>query len=141
GTTYRLLARCRSVAFINEPLYDYLQDRPGNITHSFNRSVYDIFDMIDLTLNDYRELGIYDTYYEELKYLGGINLLECLKKTRTVDDLKEALDYVEACFDYIERTWPEFPKCTRTIGTERYDFIYRNRFLLKQYLKYKHRKG
>ena len=40
GTTYRLLARCRKIAFLNEPLYDYLVDRPGNLTSQFSFSAY-----------------------------------------------------------------------------------------------------
>ena len=39
GTTYKLLLKARSIAFVNEPLYDYLADRPGNITQSF-KDVY-----------------------------------------------------------------------------------------------------
>jgi len=137
GTTYRLIARCRRIAFLHEPLYNYLQDRPGNITHSFNRSVYDIMDMIDLTIDDYKDLGIYDTYYEELKYLGCVNILECLKKTRGVADVREAERFVDACFSYIKQRWPEYPACTRKLNREKYDFIYMNQTLLKLYLKYR----
>ena len=137
GTTYRLIARCRRIAFVHEPLYNYLQDRPGNITHSFNRSVYDIMDMRNMTMNDYKELGIYDAYYEELKYLGCVNILECLKKTRGVADVDEALRFVDTCFSYIKEHWPEYPACTRRLNREKYDFIYMNRTLLRLYLKYR----
>ncbi|MCR5449864.1 MAG: glycosyltransferase [Solobacterium sp.] len=140
GTTYRLLARCDKVAFINEPLYDYLQDRPGNITHQFNFSVYHVLDMVKLTLDDYKNLGIYETYYEELKCLGARNILECLKKTRNVNDKKMTEKFVQVCFWYIKNNWPEFPKCRYPILREKNDWIYANERILRLYLAYRRRK-
>lgn len=140
GTTYRLLARCDKVAFINEPLYDYLQDRPGNITHQFNFSVYHVLDMVKLTLDDYKNLGIYETYYEELKCLGSRNILECLKKTRNVNDKKMTEKFVQVCFWYIKNNWPEFPKCRYPILREKNDWIYANERILRLYLAYRRRK-
>ena len=140
GTTYRLLARCEKVAFINEPLYDYLQDRPGNITHQFNFSVYHVLDMVKLTIDDYKNLGIYDQYYEELKCLGARNILECLKKTRNVNDKKMTEKFVQVCFWYIRNNWPEFPKCRYPILREKNDWIYANPHILKLYLAYRRKK-
>lgn len=140
GTTYRLLARCDKVVFINEPLYDYLQDRPGNITHQFNFSVYHVLDMVKLTLDDYKNLGIYETYYEELKCLGSRNILECLKKTRNVNDKKMTEKFVQVCFWYIKNNWPEFPKCRYPILREKNDWIYANERILRLYLAYRRRK-
>ncbi|MBQ6490061.1 MAG: glycosyltransferase family 2 protein [Solobacterium sp.] len=139
-TTYRLLARCDKVAFINEPLYDYLQDRPGNITHQFNFSVYHVLDMVKLTLDDYKNLGIYETYYEELKCLGARNILECLKKTRNVNDKKMTEKFVQVCFWYIKNNWPEFPKCRYPVLREKNDWIYANERILRLYLAYRRRK-
>ncbi|MBQ6221481.1 MAG: glycosyltransferase family 2 protein [Solobacterium sp.] len=137
GTTYRLLARADKIAFVKEPLYDYLQDRPGNLTHLFNMSVYCVLDMIKLTIDDYKRLGIYEKYYEELKYLGGINILECLKKTRDCTDYAMADEFIKVCFWYIKNTWPEFPKCKYNIYREKYDWIYGNPLFLKVYLFYR----
>ena len=94
-------------------------------------------DMMNMIMDDYKELGIYDTYYEELKYLGCVNILECLKKTRGVSDVGEALRFVDTCFSYIKEHWPEYPACTRRMNREKYDFIYMNRTLLRLYLKYR----
>ncbi|MBQ1467331.1 MAG: glycosyltransferase family 2 protein [Solobacterium sp.] len=137
GTTYRLLARADKIAFVNEPLYDYLQDRPGNLTHLFNMSVYCVLDMIKMTIDDYKRLGIYEKYYEELKFLGGINILECLKKTRDCTDYAMADEFIKVCFWYMKNTWPEFPKCKYNIYREKYDWIYGNSLFLKIYLFYR----
>lgn len=136
GTTYRLLARAQKIAFVNEPLYNYLQDRPGNITHQFNFSVYHVLDMIKLVIDDYKKMGIYDTYYEELKYLGIVNIMECLKKTRTVSDEKMVTKFIQVSFWFMRNTWPEFPKCKYKILREKNDWIYSNEMILNLYLKY-----
>ena len=135
GTTYRLLARAEKVTFVNEPLYDYLKDRPGNITGEFNMRAYHVLDMVKITLDDFKRLGIYERYYEELKYLGGVNILECLKKTRTCTDTKLVNEYIDVCFWYLKQNWPEFPKCRYPICREKYDWIYAHKGFLKLYLK------
>ena len=141
GTTYRLLARAKKVAFVNQPLYDYLKDRPGNITGEFNMRAYHVLDMVKITLDDYKKLGIYEKYYEELKFLGGVNILEWLKKTRTCTDYDLVNEYIDVCFWYIKQNWPEFPKCRYPIEREKYDWIYTHKALLKAYLSLKHRKA
>lgn len=144
GTTYRLLLRARKVAFLDEPLYDYLVDRPGNITSAFNMKAYHVLDMVKITMDDYKKLGVYDTYYEELKFLGGVNILECLKKTRDCEDEKLVSKYIQVCFWFIHNNWPEFPKCKYNICREKNDWIYTNENRLRMYLKLrrmKNRKG
>ena len=141
GTTYRLLARAEKIVFVNQPLYDYLKDRPGNITGEFNMRAYHVLDMVKITLDDYKNLGIYDRYYEELKFLGGVNILECLKKTRTCTDRKLVDEYIDVCFWYLKQNWPEFPKCRYPICREKYDWIYAHKGLLKLYLKLRARRG
>jgi len=140
GTTYRLIARASKVAFVNEPLYDYLKDRPGNITGAFNMKAYHVLDMVKITLDDFKKLGIYDQYYEELKFLGSVNILECLKKTRDCNDEKMVDKYIDVCFWYIENNWPEFPKCKYRILREKNDWIYSNKTILKAYLRHRRRK-
>ena len=137
GTTYRLIPRCKGIVFIKEALVNYLQDRPGNITQQFNNRVYHIFDMIQLLIDDYKALGIYETYYEELKFLGSVNILECLKKTRNIMDSELAKKFVEDSFDFIHKTWPEFPKCKYPIEREKYDWVYTHESILKMYLSYR----
>jgi len=140
GTTYRLLARCRKIAFLNEPLYDYLVDRPGNLTSQFSFSAYHVLDMIKITADDFKANGWYEQYYEELKYLAGVNIMECLKKTRDVQDAKMVDKYIDVCFWFLNRNWPEFPRCKYKICREKNDWIYVNPTRLKLYLNYRRKK-
>lgn len=135
GTTYRLLLKCNKIAFINEPLYNYLADRPGNITSTFNMNAYHVLDMVKINLDYYKLNGVYEKYYEELKYLGGINILENLKKTRNVSDVAMVDKYIDVCFYVIKREWPEFPKCKYNILRQKNDWVYAYKNILKLYLK------
>ena len=135
GTTYRLLLKCKKIAFVNEALYNYLVDRPGNITSAFNFNVYHVLDMVKITCDYYKEMGVYDDYYEELKFLAGINILECLKKTRNCDDQKMVEKYIDVCFFDINNNFPEFPKCKYQILRQKNDWIYAHKNVLKFYLR------
>ena len=92
-------------------------------------------------MDDYKTLGIYDAYYEELKYLAGVNILECLKKTRDVQDRKMTEKFIQVCFWFLRNNFPEFPKCRYRILREKYDWIYANPALLRRYLSYRRRKA
>lgn len=135
GTTYRLLARAERICFLHQPYYNYLVDRPGNITLQFNQRTYQIFDMIQMVLDDYRTLGLDQQYYEELKYLGGVNILECLKKTRSCADLKADDAFIDAAFAFLQEHWPEFPACRYPILQQKHDAIYASPRKLKAYLR------
>ena len=135
GTTYKLLLKAKSIAFVNEPLYDYLADRPGNITQSFNKKAYHILNMAEETMNYYREEGVFDQYYEELKYLACVNIIENLKKTRTVKDRKLVDEYIDACFAFIHTQFPDYPECRYPINRQKNDWIYMRPQALKAYLR------
>ena len=81
------------------------------------------------------EMGVYDDYYEELKFLAGINILECLKKTRNCDDQKMVEKYIDVCFFDINNNFPEFPKCKYQILRQKNDWIYAHKNVLKFYLR------
>jgi hypothetical protein len=95
---------------------------------------YHVLDMVKITLDDFKRLGIYETYYEELKFLGGVNILECLKKTRECTDRKLVNEYIDVCFMDIRNNWPEFPKCRYKIEREKNDWVYTDPLRLKLYL-------
>ena len=141
GTTYRLLAKANKIAFVNKPLYNYLVDRPENLTSKFDKRTYNVMDMMDININFYKQLGIYDEMKEELKYLGCVNILECLKKTRNSSDKQLCDDFIDASFKYIYEHWPDFPKCKYQILREKNDWIYANPTRLKLYLSYRRLMG
>ena len=137
GCTYRLLLECKKVVFIDVPLYNYLVDRPGNITTQFNERIMHVLDMMQINIDAFKAKGVYEKYYEELKYLAGVNIMECLKKTRDVvyDDLVKR--FVDKAFAFLKENFPDFPKGKYEMLRQKNDWIYANKFVLKLYLTYK----
>lgn len=134
GTTYKLMLKANQICFINEPLYDYLADRPGNISQQFNQKTYHILDMIEEIVEYYKKENKFHLYYNELMFIAGINTMECLKKTRNINDDKAVKQFIDDCFKYIEKTFPNFPKCKYEICRQKNDWIYANPRVLKFYL-------
>lgn len=135
GTTYKLLLKAKRIAFINEPLYDYLADRPGNITQQFNMKTYHILDMSNEILTYYKNEGCFAQYRDELMFLVSVNIMECLKKTRNINDKKLVDQFIDDCFQFIKKEFPDFPKCKYKIFRQKNDWIYANKSILKTYLK------
>lgn len=134
GTTFRLMLKARHISFINEPLYNYLADRPGNISQEFNFKAYHILDMVKINCDFYKTNNVYEEFYEELKFLAGVNIMECLKKTRNCNNHKMVNKYIDVCFYDIEQNWSEFPQCKYPILREKNDWIYAHKKVLKFYL-------
>lgn len=134
GTTYKLMLKANKISFIHEPLYNYLADRPGNITQQFNMKTYHIIDMVDEIVRYYKQEGCFEHYYEECLYIAGINIMECLKKTRNVNDPQEVNRFIDACFAYLNKEFPKFPKCKYEICRQKNDWIYTSPTRLKFYL-------
>ena len=45
--------------------------------------------------------------------------------------------FIQVCFWYMRKTWPEYPKCRYPVLREKYDWIYADEKLLKMYLAVK----
>ncbi len=137
GTTPKLLYLAHRIGFLHEPLYDYLIDRPNNITQEKNERIYHILKMCESFVSFYREKGAFEKYYEELKYLSSINILYSLKKLPFFTDKAFVDGFIDATFTWIRRNFPDFPKCRYMLYTYKEDRIYLNRQLLQLYLAYK----
>lgn len=140
GTTYRLLAMAKAIVFVNEPLYNYRKDRPGNITGDFNGKVMHILDMVQLLVSFYKQNHLDRQYAQELMYVGCINIMECLKKTPNAADHALAFAFVDQAFAYMKTAWPHFPWCRYSLWKQKYDWIYTSRTLLRLYLQRRYRR-
>ena len=136
GTTPKLLFFAKSIGFINKPLYNYLIDRPNNISQERNERIYHIFDMCDSFINFYKENNIFEEYYEELKYLTIINVVWSLKKLPYYRDKTFVNKFVDDAFKYLKDNFSDFPKSKYSLYTNKEDKIYLNKYLLKAYLFY-----
>jgi len=137
GTTFKLLLHTRKIRFLNIPLVNYLVDRSGNITTTYDKKIYDILAMVKVNNDYYMEEGYFLTYYEELKYITVRNVLECLKKTAYMSEREFVMKFIDDSFAYIKKYFPDYRKTKYQLKQERFDNIYLNPFLCKLYYRYK----
>jgi Glycosyltransferases involved in cell wall biogenesis len=137
GTTFKLLLHTRKIRFLNIPLVNYLVDRSGNITTTYDKKIYDILAMVKVNNDYYMEEGYFLTYYEELKYITVRNVLECLKKTAYMSEREFVMKFIDDSFACIKKYFPDYRKTKYQLKQERFDNIYLNPFLCKLYYRYK----
>lgn len=125
GTTYRLLLHCNKVSFIREPLYNYIVDRSGNITSSINLlKARDILFNCQYNISYYKKNNCFDKYYEQLKYLSGINIVETLRKCNQIPYNSEVKAFVKQCFNFLKENFNEYPNCIYNLNVRKDDWIY-----------------
>jgi glycosyltransferase involved in cell wall biosynthesis len=136
GTTFRYLTFCERVGFIHEPLYNYLADRPNNITQQVDTKIDHILDMVQLNLDFFKSKHIFDVYYEELKYLSVINLMYSFRKLTQFTDRRFVFEFIDRTFDLIKSNFPDYPKSKYPIQNVPNARIYLSRRNLKAYYVY-----
>lgn len=136
GTTYPLLLKSNKVVFIKEPLYEYVVDRSGNITGDVNiKRLRDILFECDRTVKFFKDNNEFDNYYEELKYLCGINIIETLRKCIHSEFNEEARDFIMESFEFLRDNFKDYPKCKYNLKVRKDDWVYLNEDILMIYLK------
>lgn len=68
ATIPNILSNCKSIEYIDKPLYLYRQ-REGSIIYSFTDKTKDVFACLNNVFDFYKNNNIFDKYYEELEYL------------------------------------------------------------------------
>ena len=81
GTTAKLMYLSKKIAYLDLPLYNYLIDRPNNITRQIDNKIYHIIDMSKEILDYYQAQNVYENYYDELNFLVERNLITALRKS------------------------------------------------------------
>lgn len=137
GTTAKLLYLANKISFISHPLYNYLIDRPNNISQEKNEKIYHTLAMCESIISFYKDNSVFEEYYEELKCLCIKNILWSLRKLPYYTDKKFVNKFIDDAFDFIKKYFEDFPKSKYSLYTYKEDKIYLNKFLLKSYLFYK----
>lgn len=136
GTTFRYLYFCKRVGFIQRPLYNYLADRPNNLTQQVDLKIDHILAMIQINLDFYKSQNAFEDNKEALKYLSGINLLSSLRKLPRLTDQDFVFSFIDTSFNLMKQDFPDFPKCDYPLRKEAHAFIYLHPNLLKWYYRY-----
>ena len=103
GTTPKLLLKTNKIDYLDIPLYNYIIDRPDNITSKIDNKLYDIFVMCSNIIDYYKENRKYDDYKEELDYLCSINLIQALRKVVTLKNKEFVYKFIDDTSEFINK--------------------------------------
>ena len=132
GTTPKLLLKSTRVGYLNLPLYNYLIDRPNNITDQIDKKLYHIADMAKEILDYYKEQNCYNSYVDELEYLIRRNFIQSLRKAMRLQDLHFVLKFIDDLFDLSDIYFKD-SQHRYQLAEERSDEVYLSRFKCKLY--------
>lgn len=107
---YRLIPFVKSIGFVNENLYYYVQ-REGSITKTFDDRLYCYVDNWNGIVNFYKEKGLYSKYYEELEYSYVRYLYASfIKQSSNYKDKKNFTKTVEMAMKNVKAYFPDYRK-------------------------------
>ena len=136
GTTAKLMYLSDKIAYLDKPLYDYLIDRPNNITRQIDNKIYHIIDMSKEILDYYQEQNVYEDYYDELNYLVERNLITSLRKSVKLKDKEFVFKFIDDVFEFKKKYFYRKNK-KYNVKCAKDDIVYLNKSLLKFYFLYK----
>lgn len=137
GTTSKLLALAQKISYLVCPLYNYLLDRPNNITSQVDKKIDHILAMVEEILNWYRQQELFEEYRLELEALCFQNYRNSLRKAVKMADGKFVNQFIDRVFDSYEKYFSRREKNPYISRETRFDFVYENRFWCKCYGLYR----
>lgn len=140
GTTPKLLLRANKICYLNKPLYNYLIDRPNNITAQIDNKLYHIVDMAKEVMDYYKKENVYDEYVDEFEYLIKRNFIQSLRKAMKLKDLNFVYKFIDDIFK-VEKEYFKDSSHKYNIIEEDGDDVYLSKFKCKMYYLYRKLRG
>ncbi len=140
GTTPKLLLKANKIAYLNKPLYNYLIDRPNNITAQIDNKLYHIIDMAKEVMDYYQKENVYEEYIDEFEYLIKRNFIQSLRKAMKLKDIKFVYKFIDDIFK-VEKEYFKDSGHKYNIIEEDGDDVYLSKFKCKMYYLLKRLKG
>lgn len=136
GITGILLHKAKSIQIINKPLYNYIIDRPDNITSKADDKLYHVIEMSKEIIDYYQKEGVFNEYIEELEFLVKSNCIQALRKAMVIKDKKFVNKFIDDINFFINQ---HFSRANQTYDKyfDNHDNIYLSRLLTKIYYFFK----
>ena len=140
GTTPKLLLRANKICYIDRPLYNYLIDRPNNITAQIDNKLYHIIDMAKEVMDYYQKENVYFEYVDEFEYLIKRNFIQSLRKAMKLKDLNFVYKFIDDIFK-VENEYFKDSSHKYNIIEEDGDDVYLSKIKCKMYYLYRKLRG
>ena len=132
GTTGKLLLKANKVEYLNKPLYNYIIDRPNNITSQVDNKLYHNIDMCKEIVEYYKKENVFEEYKEELEYLVKANCIQSLRKSMNIEDKKFVYKFIDDVF-VLFNTYFKDAKHTYYDHFDKHDQVYLSKIKCKLY--------
>lgn len=140
GTTAKLLFFAGKIGYENKAYYNYLIDRPNNITRMIDEKIYHIIDMCKEITEFYIKHDYFKETYDELYYLVNTNLIQSLKKAMKLKDRDFVFKFIDDVFTFRKNYFSKKSK-KYDLLEERTYIVYLHKDLCKLYYLYNRRKN
>lgn len=140
GTTAKLLFFAGKIGYENKAYYNYLIDRPNNITRMIDEKIYHIIDMCKEITEFYIKHDYFKETYDELYYLVNTNLIQSLKKSMKLKDRDFVFKFIDDVFAFRKNYFSKKSK-KYDLLEERTYIVYLHKDLCKLYYLYNRRKN
>lgn len=109
-TTYPLLACANKISKVDEPLIYYVLKREGSITATYSRKQLQLFQSLELLLERFKELGVFEEFYEELLFINMRHIIFRFKEFVKYRDFKMKYKFVKDGFKHLDTFFPGWRK-------------------------------
>lgn len=107
---YKMVPFYNKVSFVKEPLVHYIQ-RDSSISNVQNERTKEIFEVLDNSINYYKEKGLFDEYKDELEYTyARILLCSSLFRMVRIQNKETRKNLLAKTWDELNTTFPDWKK-------------------------------
>ena len=107
---YKMVPYYNKVSFVKEPLVHYIQ-RDSSISNVQNERTKEIFDVLDNSINYYKEKNLFDEYKDELEYTyARILLCSSLYRMIKIENKDIRKELLNQTWDKLNTTFPDWKK-------------------------------
>ena len=106
GTIPALYLTAKKISAVHNPLINYVIDRSGNISQTYDNRLYDIFGVLSETNNHYKMMNQFDNFYNELEYFNIMPIFEAIRKLKFYSDKSFKLKFINYTFEYLNENYP-----------------------------------
>ena len=128
ATTPRLLTKCQKIKYLNEPLYYYRQ-RENSIMNSFNTKVFDMYKVLEIVYEYYKNNNYLNSYYSEIENIFILNtyfVVNKLAKNKIDNKLELQKEAIKFLNNY-------FPKWYNNRYYKKMSFVNKNTIKIMKY--------
>ena len=108
GTTPLFYYYSNKIAAVNKPLINYIFDRAGNITQTYDNRLYHIFDVVSITNNFFKEKNIFENYYDELAYYNLMPIFEAVRKLPNYSDKQFKREFLDKTYSFLNGNFSDW---------------------------------